>query len=272
MSYQDLGRVGPNSWLNFGVAPAGAIDAHSASLANRLVHNLHSDTVIEIMLGGAEIEMTSDCWLAHTGACACAALPSNSARLVRSGELLRFNPSPAGVWSYLAIAGGWQAASYFGSTSRHQRSDIGQTIETSSPLYAQLAQPPAAKHSRTLPSDLLRDFQNPPPIRLHPGPHLSLFTPQQWQQLLSGTWTISPRSDRTGYRLTGDSAIPHQHSIHSTPTLLGSIQIPPNGQPIVTLHDGPTVGGYPLIARVHPDDLPWIVQQHAHQSIRFQPA
>jgi antagonist of KipI len=40
----------------------------------------------------------------------------------------------------------------------------------------------------------------------------------------------------------------------------GSIQIPPDGQPIVMLHDGPTTGGYPKIATILADDLPLIAQ------------
>lgn len=38
--------------------------------------------------------------------------------------------------------------------------------------------------------------------------------------------------------------------------LTGSIQVPADGQPIVTLHDGPTLGGYPKIAWIDPRDLP----------------
>jgi allophanate hydrolase subunit 2 len=40
----------------------------------------------------------------------------------------------------------------------------------------------------------------------------------------------------------------------------GSIQVPPDGQPIVMLADGPTTGGYPKIATVLADDLPLLAQ------------
>ena len=125
ISYQDLGRIGTNSWLNYGVAPAGAIDPYAALAANNLVHNLASDTVLELMLGGAKIEILRGCWLAHVGGHQCKQLPSWSARYVRAGETLRFTPSAEGVWSYLAIAGGWKASEIFGSASRHDRSDLG---------------------------------------------------------------------------------------------------------------------------------------------------
>ncbi|MFC5050765.1 biotin-dependent carboxyltransferase family protein [Rubritalea spongiae] len=271
ISFQDQGRVDANSWLNYGVAPAGTMDAYAAQAANTLVHNLPTDTVLEIALGGAEIEITANCWLAHTGGCACPELPRNTARFVKKGETLRFNPNPHGVWSYLAIAGGWQAAQYFGSSSRHQRSDLGQDITVDSELRANTSQPPASScaDSRFLPLAKQRDYSSPPPLRLIKGPHANLFKEQDWLHLLRTEWIVSPRSDRTGYRLTGSNTLSHNHSIYSTPTLVGSVQIPPNGEPIVTLNDGPTVGGYPILARVHPDDLSWLVQQHAHQKIHF---
>jgi antagonist of KipI len=36
--------------------------------------------------------------------------------------------------------------------------------------------------------------------------------------------------------------------------------VPPDGRPIVMLHDGPTTGGYPKIATVITADLPLLAQ------------
>lgn len=271
ISFQDQGRVGENSWLNYGVAPAGSLDPFSAAAANTLLHNLESDTVLELMLGGAELEVLSDCWLAHVGGQQCAKLPSWTARYVRAGEILRFGPSAHGAWSYLAITGGWQASKVFGSTSRHERSAIGDVVnEHICAISAQVA-PHSSNQQRFTPHCDRRDFLNPPLLRLYRGPHCTLFSDQQFELLSSTEWSVSSRSDRTGYRLTGDvaSSLQHDHSIHSTPTLVGSVQIPPSGSPIVTLNDGPTVGGYPIIGYIHPDDLGWLVQQHAHQTVHF---
>jgi allophanate hydrolase subunit 2 len=51
--------------------------------------------------------------------------------------------------------------------------------------------------------------------------------------------------------------------------LPGSIQVPADGQPIVTLHDGPTLGGYPKIGWIDPRDLPRLVQRRTSQPVRF---
>lgn len=50
--------------------------------------------------------------------------------------------------------------------------------------------------------------------------------------------------------------------------LVGSIQIPPGGEPIVTMRDGPTVGGYPKIAIVDDASLDWLAQ--AAPGVMFQ--
>ena len=269
ISYQDLGRMG---WLNYGVAPAGAIDPFASAAANALVHNLASDTVLELMLGGAEIEILRGCWLAHVGGHQCKQLPSGSGRYVHAGEILRFSPSANGVWSYLAIAGGWGADKVFGSSARHERSDLGDAIQQAGQLHAHLAQPsPQPQIVRRTPAAYQRDYSKPPSLRLYPGPHYQMLSDGQIQCLTQEPWTVSSRSDRTGYRLLSDASaqLAHRHSIHSTPTLVGSLQLPPSGEPIVTLNDGPTVGGYPIIGRLHPEDLSWLVQQHAQSRVSF---
>jgi len=48
--------------------------------------------------------------------------------------------------------------------------------------------------------------------------------------------------------------------------------VPADGQPIVTLHDGPTLGGYPKIGWIDPRDLPRLVQRRSGQAVRFAPS
>ena len=61
-----------------------------------------------------------------------------------------------------------------------------------------------------------------------------------------------------------------QAQIISEPVRVGSVQIPENSQPIVTMRDGPTVGGYPKLGLVDPADLSWLVQSRPGQKVRFQ--
>jgi allophanate hydrolase subunit 2 len=56
----------------------------------------------------------------------------------------------------------------------------------------------------------------------------------------------------------------------SEPVRIGSIQIPGGGQPIVTMRDGPTVGGYPKLGMIDPRDLSWLTQCRPGQKVRFR--
>jgi allophanate hydrolase subunit 2 len=65
---------------------------------------------------------------------------------------------------------------------------------------------------------------------------------------------VSNRSDRVGIRLEGRAL--HRHESRLGQELLsegmvrGSIQVPPDGQPVLLLADHPVTGGYPVAAVV----------------------
>ncbi|MBI2390049.1 MAG: biotin-dependent carboxyltransferase family protein [Deltaproteobacteria bacterium] len=66
--------------------------------------------------------------------------------------------------------------------------------------------------------------------------------------LLAGTFAVDPRSDRVGTRLAGAASIPAALGERlSRPIVPGTVQLPPDGRPIVIGPDGPTTGGYPVV-------------------------
>jgi allophanate hydrolase subunit 2 len=99
-----------------------------------------------------------------------------------------------------------------------------------------------------------------------------MFSPKDRGALFQHPWSVASQSDRVGYRLHGTLLSAGQNQIVSEPVLVGSIQVPQNGQPIVTMRDGPTVGGYPKIGLVHADDLSWLAQCRPGVTFQFQPA
>ena len=60
-----------------------------------------------------------------------------------------------------------------------------------------------------------------------------------------------------GYRLTGGSLPEGERSgeMVSDATVVGAVQVPPSGQPILLMADRQTTGGYPQIAVVITADL-----------------
>src|SRR5206468_9432061 len=91
------------------------------------------------------------------------------------------------------------------------------------------------------------------PFRVLPGPALSLdrgSLETVAQRIFGVAWQVAADSDRTGLRLAGP---PHPEAgdgkragILSHGVATGSIQVPPDGLPIVLLVDHQTTGGYPV--------------------------
>jgi len=264
VSYQDLGRFG---YRKLGVPPAGVMDRSSAQLANQLLGNLPNDLLIEIGPGGLEVELHGASWLALAGCATSQQLPSGTAREFFPGEKIKIGGSSEGLWSYLAAPGGWTAFSSFGSCSYHSRSEMGLKIDTGDQLRFQSALDFPSVHSRYS-ADQALDFLSPPTLRLHRGPHFDEFLTAERERLVNHQWQVSPSSDRSGYQLTGHS-LQGSGTISSLPVLVGSLQVPPSGEPIVTLNDGPTVGGYPIIAVIEFEDLPYFVQRPPFSNINF---
>ncbi|MEM1158775.1 MAG: biotin-dependent carboxyltransferase family protein [Verrucomicrobiota bacterium] len=268
--YQDTGRPG---WRRFGVPTGGFMDGHSASLANKLLDNTHNETVLEFALHGAEIEFLQDTWIALAGACSSQLLKAGSARLVHAGESLSLSPAPAGIWTYLAIPGGWQAQTWFGSTSTHSRSCIGDRIQNGDILKSctnRLAPFESSVVTRLPTNDHTIDLAPPPDgFPILPGPQYSSFPSRAQEALTHQKWQISSQSDRAGYRLQGHP-LDLADEITSEPVLPGSFQVPGNGQPIITMPDGPTVGGYPKIAYMEHRTLWRLAQCQPGSQVEFR--
>lgn len=111
------------------------------------------------------------------------------------------------------------------------------------------------------------------PIRVIPGPQDDHFPPETLRAFLAGTFTVSDQIDRMGMRLSGPvlaHSAPELTGIVSDGIVPGAVQVPGNGQPIVLLADGQTVGGYPKIATVISADLPRLARRSPGEAIRFQ--
>ncbi len=51
--------------------------------------------------------------------------------------------------------------------------------------------------------------------------------------------------------------------------MLGAVQVPPDGRPVVFLADHPTTGGYPVVAVVDERDLWQCAQLRPGEPVRF---
>ena len=259
MTLQDVGRSG---WRRFGVPPGGAMDLKSMALANRLLGNCADAPVLEIALQGARLRVLQPTWLALAGADHCSSLAAPSACRFDAGAVLPFDQKARGRYAYLAVPGGLDSKSWFGSVATDYRNGMGEFLAKGARLSPVLKEPTVntAGVARRLPSEAPEPL---PQTRAHfgifRGPQYDAFSSEAQQAIVETEWTLSRRSDRTGYRLEG-ATLPVPESIPSEPVLPGSFQVPGGGAPIVTMPDGPTVGGYAKIAVLRGNDLSTFAQ------------
>lgn len=266
---QDLGRVG---WAHVGVPRAGALDGPAAALANRLVGNDPAAAVLETTLTGLTLRADENHWVAVTGALCPVRLRGHVATHAEAiwlgaGETLAVGPATSGVRSYVAVAGGIDVAPVLGSRSTDTLAWVG---------------PPALAAGMTLPVGPDRraprplDTPRPPAtgaLRVLPGPRRDWFGPDALAELCAAAYTVGEASNRIGLRLRGTAlARVRDDELASEGIVLGAVQVPPDGQPVVFLADHPVTGGYPVLAVVHPDDLGRCAQLRPGDEVRFRPA
>jgi 5-oxoprolinase (ATP-hydrolysing) subunit C len=269
---QDQGRRG---WRKFGVPPGGSMDAHAAGWANRLLDNPPDAPVLELLLQGAKLRVLQDAWFALTGADADATAPMWRAFPCHAGEVIELRGNRSGVWTYLAMEGGFEGRQWLGSVSAYTRGGLGRAFARGARLCRGSGPEfrlPAGVAGRLAHWQQRRDYLDVPKVKIWRGPQWELFGERDRQLIFESEWTVAPQSDRIGYRLLGEALTSFTDQIISEPVLPGSVQIPPGGQPIVTMRDGPTVGGYPKLALVDADDLDWIAQCRPGWHIQFAPA
>jgi len=269
-SLQDLGMAGGR---RFGVPPGGAMDDHAATFVNRLLDNPPESPILELLLQGARLAVLQDTWIALGGADAHCNLPLWRTVHVQAGQEIQCLQSRSGVWSYLAVKGGFDGHHSRPDRPGFSRGAIGQSLRAGDVLSVPVAmdfQLPSRVAGRVVAWDEQWDYAHPSPLRLWPGPQWHQFSEEDRARLLESAWQVTPQSNRVGYRLEGSPLKSVGHQIVSEPVLVGTLQIPQNGQPIVTMRDGPTVGGYPKIGLLDPPDVARLAQCRPGQSVRFQ--
>ncbi len=271
---QDAGRIGA---ARLGLSRSGAMDRLALAEANALVGNGPGEGAIELMLAGATfVAEDGPVRLAVAGAAmpvsrdGAAIAPATSFVLPQGGAVT-IGPAAAGIFAYLAIAGGLAVEPALGSVSLQPRAAIGGL--DGRPLRAGDRLPLKAETVSAGPDLSLDPWKPDPaaPIRVVLGPQDDHFPPEAIAAFLSNAYAISDEADRMGYRLTG-APIAHLHgyNIVSDGLVGGSIQVPGSGVPIVLMADHQTTGGYPKIATVISADLGALAQRRVGAAVRFE--
>ena len=266
-SVQDAGRSGRR---RLGVSGAGPLDVPGHAAANRAVGNGAQAAALECTLSGPTLEFLAPVRFAVTGADLGAVLeradlgawpvPRAVAVLARPGNVLRFAGRRSGCRAYIALQGGIDVPAVLGARATDLQSGfgglLGRALRAGDRLGVAQANAPG-----TPVESVAGSHATCVTVRVVLGPQADYFAASTIARFLSSSFRLGVTSDRVGCRLEGDP-LPQlgPAEILSDGMVPGSIQVPPDGQPIVMLHDGPTTGGYPKIATVLTADLPLLAQ------------
>ncbi|MBS4210250.1 biotin-dependent carboxyltransferase family protein [Bacillus sp. FJAT-50079] len=274
---QDLGRVGGQS---FGIPAGGAMDRFAAQLANIILHNDPQEAVIEMTMIGATFLCEQHAVISIFGAEMGACLNGNALKhgkpiQMYKGDQLTFGAAKQGVRCYIAVKGGFAIPTMFNSRSTYVQAKIGgnngQALVPGDrlPIHCSTTIAPAPWKTSFQIEKYFRD--NSKPIRFITGRQADWFSNDARQSFCQEKYTIDPASNRMGYRLSG-WPIPFQHNrqLITEGTAFGSIQIPPNGQPIILMADRQPTGGYPKIGEVIQHDLNRLSQMRPGDQVQFQ--
>jgi allophanate hydrolase subunit 2 len=108
------------------------------------------------------------------------------------------------------------------------------------------------------------------PLEVDLGPRDDWFTAAAIETFLSAEFTVSPAGDSVGLRLDGPVlARARTEELPSEGVVRGSVQVPPDGHPIVFQADHPVTGGYPVIAVLTPAAADRAAQARPGARLRF---
>jgi len=276
---QDLGRPGH---ATLGLGRGGVADAYSARVANLLVENPVQAALLEVTLSGPVLHFPRPARIALCGADIEAsidgeALPGWRPVELPAGSTLSLGRCRRGARAYLAIAGGVVVPDLLGSASTDLRGRLGglagralrdgDVLETGTPSRGVTARgkPAIASWSINPAPDI--DFHASTVAGVMPGADAC----SPGDVLSRHAWQVDADSDRQGLRLNGPViSLSRPCDRPSEPVLPGTIQCPPDGQPIILLADAQTVGGYPRIGHVAQADLPRLAQLRPGETLCFR--
>lgn len=289
---QDNGRTG---YQKHGIIASGVMDRYSFRIANILLDNKENEAVLEITFMGPTLVFQTDTLIAITGGDLSPtingeAVPMWRPVLVKKDSVLSFGMMKAGARAYLAVAGGFDIPVVMESKSTYMRAGIGgfkgralikedivPTLQTNAQVdkFKTQLNREAEKGCFITTTWFFAPTHIPSigeniAVRVTRGNQMQYFTQESIQKFYSKSYTVTPQSDRMGYRLAGDAVkLTAPLEMISEAVSFGTIQAPPDGNPIILLADRQTAGGYPKFAQVTISDLAVIAQICPGQTIQF---
>jgi biotin-dependent carboxylase-like uncharacterized protein len=282
-SVQDLGRTG---YLDAGVGRSGMMDAPALEIANLLVGNDEGAAGIEVALFPFRLRFETDTVFAVAGADCPAKLderqvPGWWAMTAKAGEALTLGLPRSGARAVIAFQGGIDVPLVLGSRSTDLKSVFGGFEGRGLHRGDRLALAGASRRMLRMEGGYGADvsvLRAPAAakdeaivLRVLPSAEYAVFTGEARSKFHETDWLITNDANRMGYRLSGpELTLIRKLELLSHGIMPGTVQVPPNGQPIIQLAEANTCGGYPKIANVIEADLWKLAQSPVGARLRFE--
>ena len=287
-SVQDLGRTG---FRRSGVSLSGALDAHALRAANVLVGNEERAAGLEVTFGTVRLAFEDQRLVAWCGGGFSVRVGDEDLRpgrlgFVAKGEELTMIAPSSGGRGWLAISGGIDVPLVLRSRSTDLRGNFGghegRALRDGDELGLGIKERRfeiADEERRRLqtaapwgaPAIWARIAHENVVLRVVRGTDWDRFSSEAQEALVASAFKVTSDSDRMGVRLEGPELKRTESSdLLSEAVAPGTLQIPPDGQPILLLADCQTIGGYPKMAHVITVDLPIAAQLWPGDTLRFQ--
>ncbi|MEE2637460.1 MAG: biotin-dependent carboxyltransferase family protein [Acidobacteriota bacterium] len=258
---QDCGRWG---YQSLGVPVSGPMDRVSHVTANRLVGNESRSATLEVTLHGPRLAFLADTTFAVAGArfelwLDTRPVSCGVAYRAPVGSELGFGRRRGGARAYVAVAGGVDIPRALGSRSTDLASGLGglggRALRAGDRLDVG-----STRHGPPMVSPLVSGTTLPDggaTVRVLAGPDFRLLTSDALAELTRNRFKLASVSNRMAYRFEGPRIeLACTQGRLSTPTPMGTLQVPPSGHPILLMADRQTTGGYDHVATVISADLP----------------
>ncbi len=267
---QDSGRQG---FQKIGVSPGGAADPVAARVANLLAGNPDKAALLECCMSGPVLRFLQDVRVAGIGW----ADATRSRRPVdlTAGAVLDLRGRMVSSYGYLAIAGGIDVPEILGSRATDLRAGFGgwqgRGLRAGDRLPLGKPQPGPQPGAWRVGCPRAKMMEGTLELRFLKGMQSTWFTEEALETFRGSIYQLSPFSDRMGARLDGPLLErAGTGELISQPVVAGSVQVPPDGRPIVLLAERQTIGGYPQIGHIISADVPKLARALPGTRLRFR--
>lgn len=267
LTIQDKGRY---ESMSLGVPISGVMDTRLSDHINKLLGNEISLPVIE-MLGQAikfQFEKpTYFCFGAISAQIYLNDAPIEAFKVykVKPFDVLHIERVSQGMWSYLAVKGGFLTQLSFKSSSYYSNILDSSKLSKDDLVHYKAFEKAVPKVKI---SSLNIEATDLIQLQCFELPEFNLLTETIKHQLLTATFTVSHQINRMAYQLSErlDNKL---GELKTAPVLPGTVQFTSGGKLIVLMRDAQVTGGYPRIFQLTEESISQLAQAKPRQKIRF---